>query len=1505
MLQLLYFLCLLNVTFGSKCPLKCECQGVLVDCSYKGLNSVPKNIPKNTQVLLLQHNNLSHVLPQDFARLIKLKQLNLESNRINQVSSRAFEDLVNLKSLNLGGNEIRCIRDNTFRNLLKLETLTLSENRLTYFQRSVFKRKVPQLLRLRLHSNYLRCDCHLRWLRDYLSRSKMDGLAILAQCHEPFALRGQYISKLDRNYYKCDSNVKLPACEYNACPSHCECSSNGIVDCGEKRLINLPTVLPKDTKLLKLVYNSFEEIPDYVFSDFKSLEVLYLNYNGILRVDGNAFQGLPLLKDLHLQHNQIADLPASTFRNLKKLRQLYLQENKITCLKRSTFSGLRNLTNLNLYGNRIQALPEGIFAPLRNLKNLYLGGNPFQCDCKLRWLTRYLRRNGVVEKSRVKCYGPKPLFRREIKRIRRKRFRSCPAGLATRQDSCLIQSECPDKCKCAGSKIVCSGLKEIPRNIPTSVSVLDLRYNDIQVVNNNGIFKNYNSLKTIDLSQNKIKKIEKEAFNGAVSLTELRINDNLLTDLHGVMFSGLPSLKILQIRNNRISCLGNHSFVGLEHLKEIDLYSNEIGTIDQGSFDYLQDIETLNILSNNLNCDCRLSWMHDWLLRNNHVSMGKPRCSSPHNNRNFPIADIRSHDFRCDGILMAQCTPKKKCPKNCKCSNGVVRCSNLNFDRIPVEDIPNDVIELYMERNNVVKIPLEINNFTRLKILDLSENKIQRLLSNQFVNLTSLQSLLLGYNQIQCADQNAFRGLFSLQTLSLHSNNLSTINEGALEKLENIRRLGFGENPWHCDCNMRWLVIWMMDRRVDAGIARCHGPQSMSGQLIVSKSPESFNCNGPLDVEIAAKCNPCLISPCKYESTCLPDDSSVYKCLCKTGFKGRNCETPIEPCILKPCKNGGKCHALSEQNYQCSCIDGFNGKNCEINIDDCTMTSCTGTHEICVDGINNFTCQCKNGWAGERCAIQVGDKCQRLKPCKNGATCVNIQKGKIHDYQCQCTRRYVGRNCSEVIKVCTENRCQNGAICQEDLALKIGYRCNCAPGFIGQFCDLEETGERVSILRDDPCTNNDCANDAVCHATTSTAAGFKCLCQPGFTGTLCQSLTSVTLTKNGSHIDLSHRFKDNNKIATLTLYISTNKDNGILFYWGNNPITSDKYDFVSVEFFSGHVKVKRSLKNEESITLYSPEPVNDGTTHKIEVEVRENAVSIQIDDENKISRDIRFDQSSEEFTIMQIGGVSPQLLEFGTKMWFFSDSKTFEGCIHAFFFNQQMIDFESLSDIRGSTEDIRAGSWVGDIFTSSCTLSCEHGSCIVDEDEDMSCVCMNGYSGILCEVPENFRAFPCNQDNNLCNHGKCFISTKTMQAYCECEKGYSGDRCEFSGSCGEKDCFTGSCIKTHQGYQCKCPKSYTGDRCQTKVRSCRGVKTRKFYMSPKFPSSPHSKMTCRSLRRFVDVSCHSSSSSCGAQTCCRPVRVQARRIRMRCQDGSVVSRKVLKVRRCGCVATCG
>ena len=46
---------------------------------------------------------------------------------------------------------------------------------------------------------------------------------------------------------------------------------------------------------------------------------------------------------------------------------------------------------------------------------------------------------------------------------------------------------------------------------------------------------------------------------------------------------------------------------------------------------------------------------------------------------------------------------------------------------------------------------------------------------------------------------------------------------------------------------------------------------------------------------------------------------------------------------------------------------------------------------------------------------------------------------------------------------------------------------------------------------------------------------------------------------------------------------------------------SDYYNFVSVELFSGHVRVKRSLEGEDAATLYSATPINDGEVHKVNI----------------------------------------------------------------------------------------------------------------------------------------------------------------------------------------------------------------------------------------------------------------------------------------------------------------
>nr|XP_058967734.1 neurogenic locus notch homolog protein 1-like [Pocillopora verrucosa] len=78
--------------------------------------------------------------------------------------------------------------------------------------------------------------------------------------------------------------------------------------------------------------------------------------------------------------------------------------------------------------------------------------------------------------------------------------------------------------------------------------------------------------------------------------------------------------------------------------------------------------------------------------------------------------------------------------------------------------------------------------------------------------------------------------------------------------------------------------------------------------------------------------------------------------------------TKWSPCINAPCQNGGSCVPnYNDDSYRCLCRIGFDGDNCQIDTDDCSPDSCYngGT---CVDGINAYTCVCANGFhSGNNC----------------------------------------------------------------------------------------------------------------------------------------------------------------------------------------------------------------------------------------------------------------------------------------------------------------------------------------------------------------------------------------------------------------------------------------------------------------------------------------------------------------------------------------------------------
>ncbi|XP_050293925.1 protein slit isoform X3 [Anthonomus grandis grandis] len=1357
-------------SFGesTKCPRVCTCSGATVDCSHRSLTAVPRGIPSDTERLDLQGNNITAIYESDFHDLGRLKILQLSDNQISKIEKDSFQDLSSLERLRLNGNvlknipdnllapvsklfrldlshnqisvigkktlkgapslrtlqldnnRITCIDDSAVREMKDLEVITLNNNNITWIGKDMFS-TLFRLRTLRLADNLLHCDCNLSWLGRYLRNSPR--LAQYTRCFSPNHLKGQNVADVQDHEFKCsglaERAISGECLSEPQCPHPCRCA-DGIVDCREKGLTQVPDHLPETTTEIRLEQNQISQIPTRAFSHYKRLRKIDLSNNKISKIAPDAFHGLKGLTSLVLYGNKIKDLSSGIFQGLTSLQLLLLNANEISCVRRDTFRDLQNLYLLSLYDNNIQTLLNGSFDSLRSIQTLHLARNPFICDCNLKWLAEYLHKN-PIETSGARCESPKRMQRRRIESLKDEKFKCKRNGQeefrSASTGDCFVDTECPEGCSCDGTIVDCSGrgLKEIPKDIPLQTTELLLNDNELGRIKSDGLFGRLPNLSKLDLRRNIITGIEQNAFEGASRISELLLSENKLMEIHNKMFLGLHTLKVLSLNNNHITC------------------------VMPGSFDHLQSLHTLNLIQNPFMCNCHLAWFSDWL-KNKGLSGSSPRCAGPERVKDVQIKELPKTEFKCSNENDQGCLGDNYCPPMCSCTGTIVRCTRASLKEIP-RGIPSETSELYLDFNQIERIQAErIGHLKSLTRLDLSNNQISMLSNVTFATLSKLSTLIVSYNRLQCIQKGSLQGLKSLRILSLHGNQISLIPEGTFAGLKSISHIALGSNPLYCDCSMRWLSDWVKVDYVEPGIAHCAEPPNMKDKSILSTPSSAFICKGQISNDILAKCDACYTYPCQNNGKCQTLPEREYECKCAPGYHGKNCEFMIDACYGNPCGNAGTCKVLEEGRFSCQCMPGYTGLRCETNIDDCVDNKCEN-NATCVDLINSYECKCLNGFMGEYCERKIPFCTEQYNPCENNARCVD------HDsyYTCECLPGFKGENCSIDIDDCENHMCQNGATCVDGIN---EYQCHCSGEYTGKFCEISPF---VAMMypQTSPCQQHECV-----HGTCFQPSGsndYVCKCAPGYSGKHCEYLTSLSFTHNNSYVELEPlRTKPE---ANVTIVFATTEENGVLMYDGHN-------EHLAVELFSGRIRISYNVGNYPVSTMYSFEMVSDGQYHIAELIAIKKNFTLRVD--RGIARSIINDGPKDFLrltTPMFLGGIPPEAGEHAFTDWHLRNLTSFHGCMKEVWINHKQVDFGNAK----TQQKVQPGCGIIDDNRYEDELQ---------EDD--------GMDGMIGEPPAA-SSDPCN--NHKCkNDGKC-VPTVGGEYSCKCKQGYKGKYCEQAPTC--------------------------------------------------------------------------------------------------------------------------
>jgi Leucine-rich repeat (LRR) protein len=731
-----------NKAFG-----KCQIDHEYCPCQLNGYKTIIKlDCIEKTNEEFLQ--NLSQIKANyDFSQMIVF---NVQNKLIKNISNSNLRHLLsmNLKDLSISDCKIKSINKGTFNSMLQLKNLSLSRNEIESIEENSFLTEPfeSNILQLYLSENKL----------TKIQQGAFNGLFKLEILH----LDKNNIDEIEINSFENLNTLKELKIESNKI----KIIKNGIL-LGKTNL-----------EILNLYQNSIGNIESIPFNTLRSLKMLHLFSNKIKEIKFGHFIHLQKLEELRLDKNEIGSFNANTFIGLDSLNTLYLSGNKIKTLKNEVFHGLINVTKLDLHLNDISQVEIKTFIDLNSLKYLNLDSNQIsnlenvQFNSNLEKLSicfnlltnlneinssslKYLNvsNNRLQEIDFKKTFLPNleylDLSQNYLISIKNESFLKMYQlkHLNLSHNKLDLESEFNNVSFFKGKSLL---------------ETLDLSFNEIKYLDSNRTFQYLNSLKYLNLSNNRLNSLDAFIFGFLYNLSDLHLASNNLTFLNGRCFFNLRNLKKLILKNNQLnsidfSQLNKNDLYNLEYL---ELEENKITHINETHFQFYFYLSSLNLNSNPIESIHKNTFKSLKLLKTLWVSNTK--IDSLFLNSNLKELDLSYLNASISGI--GQLT-------NIEWIN--LANSNLNFS-----------------------FELVLSNFT--KYVDFSYNQFKWKNDSKMFNLLGsvLAVLKLRQTNLQILDQINLKNLINLKHLDLSFNNLSFISQDSFEFNLNLEYLDLSSN---------------------------------------------------------------------------------------------------------------------------------------------------------------------------------------------------------------------------------------------------------------------------------------------------------------------------------------------------------------------------------------------------------------------------------------------------------------------------------------------------------------------------------------------------------------------------------------------------------------------------------------------------------------------------------------------------------------------------------------